>query len=237
MRFLVCGDIHCKPDILKQAVKSRPWDKFIFLGDACDNWGATQKDNLDTLQAVLDLKHEYGENFIWLLGNHDWGYYDKSIRMSGHIYENEDSVGRFLYQCIELWDIVYAKNGYIFSHAGLTWPALSGLSEVSVRELKHRPGKNNPLNNVGVACGGYSETPSPLWARPSEIIDIPLGNIQIVGHTPVKEINRWSDKLIVCDTFSQYPDGGFIGDKTLLYIEEDNIVAVDYETGEELYEV
>ena len=104
MRLLVCGDIHCKPYILTRAVYATQWDKFVFLGDACDNWDATQEDNIGIIQELISYKASYGDKFVWLLGNHDWGYYDDSVRMSGHILPGEANVCHLLKDNIDLWD-------------------------------------------------------------------------------------------------------------------------------------
>jgi len=236
MRILVCGDLHCKPYILESALKATDWDLFVFIGDACDNWGATQEDNLKILNLLLEKKQEYGDKFIWLLGNHDWGYYDTSVRMSGHILAGEANVHYFLKETIDSWDLFYAKNGYVFSHAGISADFLPLTRDISYKELKSSPGINNPLNEVGPACGGDSYTPSLLWARPEEVVALPTDNIQIVGHTPVEKITI-ENNLVVCDTFSQYSTGKFIGDQSLLLIDGRRMYAIDYKTGERMYEV
>lgn len=240
MRILVCGDIHCKPFILKSAITATPWDIFVFLGDACDNFGANQENNLEILSQIIELKKEYGEKFVWLLGNHDWGYYDDTIGMTGHILAGSANVHHLLKENIDLWDLFYAKDKFIFSHAGISADFLPLTREIPYKELKSVIGVNNPMNEVGYACGGYSKTPSLLWARPSEVKPLATDNIQIVGHTPVESITKFRDDLIICDTFSQHPDQTFIGDCSLLLLEGDlgkdwKMSAIAYETGEELY--
>lgn len=237
MRILVCGDIHCKPDILDHAIRATDWDLFVFLGDACDNFGATQSDNLQILNKIIEYKRKFGEKFVWLLGNHDWSYYDDTINMSGHISFGAENVKYLLKENLDLWDLFYAKDKYIFSHAGISADFLPLTREIPYKELKVNIGANNPMNKVGTACGGYSNNPSLLWARPTEVKPLPLDNIQIVGHTPVKNITVWSNGLVICDTFSQYPTGEFFGDKSLLLIEDDKMTAINYKTGKELYDV
>ena len=237
MRILVCGDLHCKPDILNAAIRATEWDLFVFLGDACDNFGASQADNLQMINQLIKYKREFGDKFIWLLGNHDWGYYDDTVNMTGHILAGSSNVHFLLKENIDLWDLFYAKDGYIFSHAGISADFLPITREIPYQDLKSRIGVNNPMNEVGTACGGYSNTPSLLWARPTEVKPLATDNIQIVGHTPVECITVWSNKLVICDTFSQYPDGSFIGDKSLLLIDGKKMTAIDYKTGKELYDV
>lgn len=235
MRILVCGDIHCKPYILESALKATKWDLFVFLGDACDNFGATQEDNINIVKLLIETKKKYGDKFVWLLGNHDWGYYDDSIDMTGHIRAGAANVHHLLKDNIDLWDLFYAKDKYIFSHAGISADFLIETSDYPYKELKEKVGANNPMNNVGYLCGGSSPNPSLLWARPEEVKPLALDNIQIVGHTPVSKITVWNDKMVICDTFSQYPDKKFYGDKTLLLIDGNELKAINYETGRKKY--
>lgn len=237
MKILVCGDIHCKPQILLSALQAADWDLFVFLGDACDNFGATQADNIGIINLLIETKKKYGDKFIWLLGNHDWGYYDDTIDMTGHIRAGSANVHHLLKDNIDLWDLFYAQDGYIFSHAGISAGFAKLTREIPYKDLKECIGVNNPMNEVGFLCGGTSDTPSLLWARPDEIEPLPLDDIQIVGHTPVKKITVWENGLIICDTFSQYSDGKFIGDKSLLLIDSGSLTAIDYKTGKKLYEL
>lgn len=232
MKTLVCGDIHCKPELLIRALHATSWDKFVFLGDACDNWGATQEDNLRIIKLLIEIKEKYGEKFVWLMGNHDWGYYDDSIRSSGHILPGAANVMHLLEDAIDMWELFYTDGENLFSHAGMSKSFLQSTLKISMHDLKHSRGINNPLNQVGYASGGTSLTPSFLWARPEEV-DTPPKEVvkrQIVGHTPVKTIKEVNG-LIVCDTMSQYRDGSFIGDKSLLVIEDNKCYAINGDTG------
>jgi len=47
---------------------------------------------------------------------------------------------------------------------------------------------NPDLYNVGDASGGSSLSPSPIWARPSELDNDPIMLNQIVGHTHYRNI-------------------------------------------------
>lgn len=239
MRILVCGDIHCKPELIQKATGATKWDKFVFLGDACDNWGATQEDNLNTLQAVKELKEKYGDKFVWLMGNHDWGYYDSTILMTGHIRRNEKIIHDFLVESKDLWELVHFDRQYIFSHAGLSADFVHFTENISFKDMKEIMGYENPVNMVGRESGGYDPAPSFLWARPSEFAPLPdvLHNVQIVGHTPVEKIT-FENGVIICDTMSQYSDGKPIGDKSLLLIDTETgkMTAVNFE-GKELYDV
>lgn len=243
MKILVCGDLHCKPNLLRRALGCTKWDYFVFLGDACDNFGATQENNIEIIQTLIRTKQRYGDRFIWLIGNHDWGYYDDSIGMSGHIHPGSAQIYHLLNDHKDMWDIMWRKGQYLFSHAGVSSNFAIATSETTPSEMKNNPGLNNPLNQVGVACGGYSHMPSLLWARPEEIIPLPddMEIIQVVGHTPVEKI-QVINGLVVCDTMSQYRNGDFLGDQALLVIEGNmnkgaKLKAINPETGRKKYEI
>lgn len=220
--ILACGDIHCKPWILEKALNATYWDKFVFLGDACDDWTATQDDNIKTIKAIADMKKKYGDKFIWLIGNHDWGYYDQTVDMSGHIHDRAVEVWKLLCDNIDNWQIIHKDGNIWFSHAGVSWAHDSYDQE----EIKRNPGGMCPLNSVGWGCGGWSSAPSPIWARPNDIAEMPNDVIQVVGHTPTPFIDLHSfndyapgNKMILCDTFSTTSYGKKIGDETLLKID------------------
>ena len=242
MRILVCGDLHCKGYALDLALACTKWDLFVFLGDACDNFDATQEDNIRIIKKLIECKKKYGDKFVWLLGNHDWAYYDDSIDLTGHIRAGAANVHYLLKENIDLWDLFYAKDKFIFSHAGIGARFLALVDTIPYKELKSSPGANNPMNEVGYRSGGWSNTPSLLWARPEEVDPLATDNVQIVGHTPVKKITKARDDLIICDTFSQYPDLRFFGDKALLLLEGElgekwSMKAIDYRSGKVKYNV
>ena len=239
MKTLVIGDIHCKPEILMNFYKQADeYDKIIFIGDACDNFGATQDANIKTLTTISGIKDTLKDKFVWLIGNHDWGYYDDSISMTGHSRKDSAKVHQILKDNLENWDILYEQDGYLFSHAGicaefLRHPLLCSSKSKDfvkkVNELKYKPGPYNPMNGVGLSCGGYN-TPSPIWMRPSDCEYSHLSPIkthkQVVGHTPVRNIHFERGMLLI-DTFSQYQDLAPYGDNTALLIEDGKLFSIN----------
>lgn len=244
VRILVVGDLHCKPNLLTQAVeiyRKRKCDYLVFLGDACDNWGAQQSDNAEIVDALITFKQELKEHFVWLIGNHDWGYY-ASTDMTGHIHFHESIIySRFL-EHFDDWEVVAQLGRYVFSHAGISKAFAKAFGGQNVVEnialLKKQTDPYAPLNFVGQACGGYSSNPSPLWARPEEVDPWTDDGkvVQIVGHTPLTQIENLHG-LVICDTLSQYSNKDFIGDRSLLLIEDDKLTAVSIDTNRKLYEV
>lgn len=225
--ILVIGDIHCKVHFLKKAEKffeDNQCEYLVFLGDACDDWGATQDDNIAIVRYLIDLKQKLGDKFVWLIGNHDWGYY-AGRKMSGHIKQNEAAVHTLLLQHKNAWGIAHQIGCLTFSHAGISqeFAERYGGSDIinNFNRLKDDVSEYSPLNNVGFSSGGWSWAPSPIWYRPpyEGIESWNEGGVQIVGHTPVSGIHRYKN-FVMCDTFSLNSDRTPIGDQTMLYIEE-----------------
>jgi len=244
MKILVLGDIHCKNNLLflaKEIFHKRKCDYLVFLGDACDNWGATQSDNALILDDLIQTKKELGDKFVWLLGNHDWGYYAHQD-MTGHIHNHSVIIYSRLLEHKDDWEVVAQLGKYVFSHAGISKDFAKNYGGQNVIEniklLKNQTDPYSPLNNVGASCGGYSDIPSPLWIRPEELD--PWGEqeglVQVVGHTPLAQIYA-TRNIVLCDVFSQYRNKSFIGDRTLLLIEDDSMSAISIDTNRKKYEV
>ncbi len=250
MKTFVFGDIHCKPEILDRnfvIAEKLKADKIVFLGDACDEWYCTQQDNINIVEKLIAAKKELGDKFVWLLGNHDWAYYDPSILITGHITEGSSKIRDMLDKNKKMWDLLYDDGFAIYSHAGLEegfykeqkdW-TIKNLSDEcnsldikGLNTLKKSPDEYgefcNPINNIGRSSGGYCNNPSPLWIRPDEFKKPAGGRLNIVGHTPSTTVlyDEYK-KLIVCDTFSKFSNGMFIGDQSTLLIEDGQIWVIN----------
>lgn len=62
---------------------------------------------------------------------------------------------------------------------------------------------------------------SPIWIRPQEYYEKMYKEtelLQVVGHTPVTEIDRYFN-VLTCDLFSTYRNGGPIGTQEFLLID------------------
>lgn len=74
MKYLVIPDVHQKLDKVRRIVENNKFDKLISLGDWFDNFYDSPEDSMRTAMYILDLYEELGDNFIWLMGNHDIPY-------------------------------------------------------------------------------------------------------------------------------------------------------------------
>lgn len=238
-KILACGDIHTKTDLLEKALKVCEWDYFVFLGDACDDWGASQLDNVAAIEKLISLKKEYGDKFIWIMGNHDWYYIDNSKNISGHIKNSEQEVQKRLLDNIDDIELLWNYGRFNFTHAGISKDFIPFTFGYTLSEMKELRGDENPINMVTSTSGGRDSASSMIWARPDDTEPFPkeMSNIiQVVGHTPMGSIN-FINNVFYCDTLSRNPYGNSIGDETVLLLEldkNDNGVAkaINIDSGE-----
>ena len=88
------------------------------------------------------------------------------------------------------------------------------------------PGKYNDVDTVmrainSLSCLEMWTNESPIWIRPqygSGKMYKPRKLLQVVGHTPMREITR-NRNLISCDVFSTNPDGRPYGTQEFLYLD------------------
>ncbi len=82
MKTLVVGDLHLKqqfvlPRIDEMLAGDAEIGRIVFLGDACDDWGANEADELNAMEFYAKWVREHrgrGVRIDVLLGNHDFCY-------------------------------------------------------------------------------------------------------------------------------------------------------------------
>ena len=214
MKYLVIPDVHQKLDKVKRIVENNKFDKLISLGDWFDNFYDSPEDSMRTAMYILDLYEELGDNFIWLMGNHDIPYlfpetYDR-LTCSGNTFDKliiiqevfEDKLQRARLRLA--YRIKYAKKkDIILSHAGVSryhFAKHSGnISSKRVLDLCHETMGTLFRMEEDPMVEGYLPILKAGRARRG---DMPVGGItwldwnlefrphpqisQIVGHTPTQ---------------------------------------------------
>lgn len=238
-KILVCGDLHTKCDVFDY-VKSLAvkYDKVIFLGDYVDDWNAVPEASENLLNRLVEYKKAEPNKVILLWGNHDLSeFYGQEFLCAGYNPRTNQLVSNIFEKNLCFFEVAYAWNGVLFTHAGLT---KEFAKQIKVDDLEYKSASiiaaelngmmvdwsnTVKLAQTGPARGGVS-VPSPLWADKEELLaDCPENLKQIVGHTPVEGISEYniSDSTIIfCDTFSTNSDLEPIGDGGLLEIEYDD---------------
>lgn len=231
MKVLFVPDIHCHMymyDDVEKLDKLYDFDKVIFLGDYVDDFKATGLDSIKSLKRLINLIDSNPDKYIACIGNHDAAYLWRK-GCSGNSKEYFEAIHALLKENKEKFYIYYGLElgieQYICSHAGFSqeWldnHGITDLSNLSKEWLLHP----ELFWTVGKASGGY-ELSGPLWLRPQEIYSLPQFK-QIVGHTPVKNIQMYYD-YITTDTHSTYVDGSRYGDQRYLMWNKTKFEEVD----------
>ena len=209
MRILVIPDVHQKLDKLSLILENNTFDTLISLGDWFDDFYDTPEHTERTAKYILKLYSQFGENFIWLLGNHDIPYlypaaYDR-YACSGNTREKLKVVGRVLEGSKPLGfspklSHVVKIDGcldFVLSHAGVTEhhfgePLNKEISSdsvaqrCSIAEERLDMGLEDPVLNAGFARGGGERIGGITWADWFYEFGPIRSLSQIVGHTPLK---------------------------------------------------
>ena len=230
MKVLVIPDVHLKPHIFRRAaelMRTGIAHQAVCLMDIADNWGKEYDRELyeETYDAAIEFAKKFPES-LWCWGNHDLSY-------RWHCYESGYSSMASYTVHKKILDLrealaednriqyVHKVDNVLFSHGGILELFVKDYipeeyyedTETVVREINNL-GKNEMWNDKG----------SPIWLRP-QYLDRSLYKLyksetllQVVGHTPVKQITR-EGNLISCDVFSTYRNGKVIGTEEFLLLD------------------
>lgn len=226
MKVLVIPDVHLKPwmfDRASEIIKEKNIDRAVCLMDIADDW--MQQYNLDiymeTYERTINFAREFPET-LWCYGNHDVCY-QWNMRETGYspiaAYTVNEKLRKLRESLPEDSQIgfIHRIDNVLFMHGGL--------SDYFVKA--YVPAKYyNDVDKVIEIINGFSYPElwndiSPLWCRPQYDgvrLYKPRKLLQVVGHTPVKEITRMGN-LISCDVFSTDRDRKPIGTQEFLVID------------------
>lgn len=246
MKYLFVGDVHNHSYIFNDVQRLNEqydFNKIVFLGDYVDDWLTDNHQSLETLDTVINLKRENPDKYFFTLGNHELSYL--GFKCSGHHFLLEDIMELKLKENIECFEyfvkMTCGNKDYICTHAGLTNDyinnVLGGASnwEKNLITLSKEKLLNLPIMaHCSYSRGGSDQESSFVWADRREHIlfntqlEEPIVPNQIIGHSPVKEINLHPDygNFIFIDTHSTYRDGSQYGDRSYLMWNEDHFEVV-----------
>jgi hypothetical protein len=222
MKYVTIGDVHghnnWKNAVYKLDDDTRELgdclldftiDKVIFVGDYVDDWKLTNTEILNNLKEIIQLKKDYPDNVILLMGNHDVAYLHHDEKITGHRAEMGTDLYQIFHENRELFQLAYQVNDVIWTHAGIHrgwWkfyalPVIEGYAGTRFNEFlgdcKNVADYLNlmynfnydPIFMCGKARGGTHNVGGPLWADKYETYHKPLdGYHQIVGHTRVNRV-------------------------------------------------
>lgn len=207
MKVLAVGDIHTKGWIIYQVAEIiNNYNAVVFVGDYADDWDATSPRTMITWDLLRTLQQSWPGKVHVLTGNHDFIYttYTKTIssgynRITQLLLDSPDS--QELKEWLKNLPVKVELDGISYSHAGFT------------EEWCKRFAVDQGYGYTGVALW---EDNSPIWVRPDDGYTY-LPN-QVFGHTPSNTCWEVEPSVWCIDTFSTYPDGTPVGDKTVLEV-------------------
>lgn len=239
MKVLFVGDVHNHTymfDDVKRLDEEYNFDNIIFLGDYVDDWNTTNKESLETLDKVIELKTNNPNKYTFCIGNHELSYL--GYPCSGHQKEMDNLVRLKLIEDINCFvsytTVQLGDNLFYCSHAGFVNDYLvnelqpnNTKWEDNIKSLKHNIlSRLHLMTPCSYYRGGKYPYSSFLWADRRELTSnehhLLIPN-QIVGHTPAQTICHFvtdTEELYCIDTHSTYRDGSSYGDKSYLMWDE-----------------
>lgn len=226
MKILVIPDVHLKPwmfDRAKEIMDTGAAEKAVCLMDIPDDWG--QEYNLglyeDTFDAAIRFQKSFSDT-LWCYGNHDlsyeWLQYESGFSSMAIPVVNEklSALRRELPDRSQM-TYIHRIDDVLFLHGGLTHAFVKYYA--TDVEYDDSDAVIEKINCLG--RGEMWDDASPLWLRP-QFYHVKMykeaGILQVVGHTPVEEIERLGN-IISCDLFSTYRTGDPIGTQEFLLID------------------
>ena len=226
MKILVIPDVHLKPwmfDRASEILNSGAAEKAVCLMDIPDDWG--QEYNLGlyekTFDAAIWFQKEFPET-LWCYGNHDlsyeWLQYESGFS-SVAIPVVQKKLSELRRELTDRSQMAYIHriDDVLFLHGGLTHAFVKYYANDvdyddtdAVIEKINLLGRNEMWDDA-----------SPLWFRPqfyNEKMYKEEDLLQVVGHTPVMQIDRLGN-MLSCDLFSTYSTGDPIGTQEYLLID------------------
>lgn len=204
MKICSIGDIHGHQKW--KEVDPEKYDKIVFVGDYVDSFSVTDTDMLANFMDIIEFKKKYADKVVLLLGNHDIQYlFHPEYRCSGFRVTLFPSLTALYKENRSLFQAAYQHENYIWTHAGISIPWFNSHAErlklVEEETLADRLNEilntsaNFILHEVGaIRGGGRYDHGGITWADRSETRDNYIkGYHQIVGHTPIREIQTFGD--------------------------------------------
>ena len=191
MKILINPDIHGRV-FWKYSIEHKDeFDKIIFLGDYLD---AYSPDLLlkeeDNFKEIIQFKKDNPDKVILLLGNHDCHYInDKIYEASRYNSFKHNSYQKLFLDNIDLFQLIYIYNKYLFSHAGV-YQKWIDLNKLTLKDLLDYDldKLSKSLNWIDYFRGGFYDVGSCIWAdiRDSGTEKLLKGYYHIFGHTQLK---------------------------------------------------
>lgn len=197
LKNLHIGDMHGKWDKFfnkdfTPKYNINDYNKIIFIGDYWDSFDVDFETQRKTFNAIIELKKQYPDRFVLLLGNHDvhYLYLDTYYRGNGFQEKYATPIHTYMIDNAHLFDYFYMYENVFCSHAGLTSLFLNEIEEkydLKINDLLDVKIRNEikEMFFYTKQNGGFDPFDGPLWCRPNKINNHPPSEniVQVFGHT------------------------------------------------------
>ena len=202
--LVLIPDIHGR-SFWKNVVKEEKDSPVVFLGDYVDPYrdeGITDEDALANFKEIIAYA-KGNSNVTLLLGNHDIHYLLPGIEFSRYCREYSREIHQLIEENMEIFSLAhYTRSNntdILISHAGVlsSWLERKGLLTQGAKKLckhlnEHLKDEGylyNLAEEVSMYRGGFSSSPSPVWADVRDHLDeqSPSEFFQIFAHTQLTE--------------------------------------------------
>jgi len=209
-KILAIGDLHGS-DIWKDKLTDITiYERIIFLGDYVDHWTRSDKDILNNLLDIIQLKKDYPDKVITLLGNHDYYYLIRKFGCSGLRPTMMEKLHEIFTENKKMFLICYQIESddvqFLFSHAGIHQQyysnfidpitcVLDGIDKriISLADkacnrlapkinLLHFNYEYRYIYSAGRDRGGLELYGGPLWIDMNTLIKNPLREFKVNGN-------------------------------------------------------
>lgn len=210
MKIIALGDTHGR-DVWQSIVRKKKFDKLVFLGDYFDSFDISAPEQINNFSEIVAYKKANPARVVLLIGNHDYHYLPAIMAIkevyTGFQDRHAFQISHLLHENIHLFQMCYAWENYLFTHAGVTHTWLNNVGyngeeiDVFINELfKYQPHEflfngSNPY--------GDNITQSPIWVRPASLKKNAYRYKtikQVVGHTSLKKKEIAEDLFFFIDT-------------------------------------
>lgn len=213
MKILVIPDLHWLDYWEEFEDRVNEFDRIVFLGDYVDSFVFDDTTIIQNLREIIEFKKEYPDKVILLLGNHDIQYIWKGNNCSGRRESYALVLETIFKENLDLFKVFHEEWGYLFSHAGISegWIKQNEsvlenyFSELYTNSYEHfnlllNTHDKDILFQIWVSSWGNYNYGWPLCARPHETIRSNIGLTQVVWHTRMDSIDKYTN-IIYCDTW------------------------------------
>lgn len=226
MKILVIPDVHLKPwmfDRASEIMSTGAAEKAVCLMDIPDDWrrGFDTKIYTQTFERAIWFQRSHPDT-LWCYGNHDLSYawlQDESGFSVSAIYVVNEGLRKLRKVLPDDDQLAYIHriDDVLFLHGGLTHAFVKYYApDVDYEDTDAIIKRINALGREEMW-----DDASPIWYRPQfyyEEMYREKDILQVVGHTPVREIGRMGN-VVSCDLFSTYKRGDPIGTQEFLLID------------------